>query len=79
VRVVINRPEDDPILAFVIALGLGFVFLLLTDWPLANIHQRFVPWWPAILASLVALWGITPPVRRLGAAIGWAFYQLTQK
>lgn len=69
-----DRPEDDAVMALAIAVGLAFVFPFLTVWPWANIHQHFVPWWPAVLAALVALWGITPPVRRIGSAIGWAFY-----
>jgi len=71
----IDRPEDDLVLAVAFATGLAILFLLLTVWPPANVHQHFVPWWPAILAGCVAVWGITPPVRRVGAAIGWAFYR----
>lgn len=71
----IDRPEDDPLLALAIAIVLGIAFLLLTDWPLGSIHQRFVPWWPAVLATLIGVWGITPPVRRIGLAIGWGFYR----
>ena len=67
--------EDDLVIAVAIAAGLGFAFPLLTVWPLANEHQHLMPWWPAVLIALVMLWGTTPPVRRLGAAIGWAWYR----